>query len=95
MAWLGQLCKTSVSTSGGQSTSGTAVTAVTRSEWQVIAHETGHSFGALHDCAGGEFLFFFFLLSSCSVVWRREKGREERGILIESLLFFFPFFFVG
>lgn len=80
MAWLGQLCKTSVSTSGGQSTSGTAVTAVTRSEWQVIAHETGHSFGAIHDCAGGEFLFFFsffFLL----VLWfgegRRGGRREE------------------
>ncbi|KAK4702634.1 hypothetical protein P7C70_g3586, partial [Phenoliferia sp. Uapishka_3] len=44
VAWLGQLCKVSASTSDGQSTSGTGVTAITRSEWQVVAHEIGEKF---------------------------------------------------
>ncbi|CEQ40639.1 SPOSA6832_02294, partial [Sporobolomyces salmonicolor] len=43
VAWLGQLCKVTATSSGGQTTSGTAVTAITRSEWQVIAHEIGSS----------------------------------------------------
>lgn len=42
VAWLGQLCNVQASTgSDGQITSGTAVTAITRSSWEVIAHETG------------------------------------------------------
>lgn len=41
VAWLGQLCRVSASGSNGQVTSGTGVTATTRNEWQVIAHEIG------------------------------------------------------
>ena len=53
VAWLGQLCETNaLEGSDGQVTSGTAVTAITRSSWQVIAHEVGHNFGAIHDCGG-------------------------------------------
>ncbi|GAA5988146.1 hypothetical protein JCM11641_003611 [Rhodosporidiobolus odoratus] len=53
VAWLGQLCRVTASSSDGQTTSGTGVTAITRSEYQVVAHEMGHNFGAIHDCASG------------------------------------------
>lgn len=64
LAWLGQACvgssmPTNGSTTGdgqsdgGQETvSGANVVIRTQgaSEWQIIAHETGHTFGAVHDC---------------------------------------------
>lgn len=39
VAWLGQLCRVSATQGGSGTTSGTGVTATTRSEWQVMAHE--------------------------------------------------------
>ena len=50
LAWLGQLGVTGVQKSGGETVSGANVVAKTNTEWQVIAHETGHTFGAVHDC---------------------------------------------
>lgn len=64
LAWLGQACvneamdSNSSTTGNGQADSGQETVAganvVVRtrgaSEWQVIAHETGHTFGAVHDC---------------------------------------------
>ncbi|KEF57566.1 uncharacterized protein A1O9_05484 [Exophiala aquamarina CBS 119918] len=55
LAWLGQLCNhgatTQTDTSGSsQSVTGANVIAKTSTEWQVFAHETGHTFGAVHDC---------------------------------------------
>ncbi|KAI9697351.1 MAG: hypothetical protein M1820_007857 [Bogoriella megaspora] len=56
LAWLGQACVSTAqtansSTGGGSETvSGANVVAKTNTEWQVIAHETGHTFGAVHDC---------------------------------------------
>ncbi|EGP91629.1 uncharacterized protein MYCGRDRAFT_67183 [Zymoseptoria tritici IPO323] len=64
LAWLGQLCvgtaiTTNGSVTGDGSTNGgsetvTGANVVVRtngaSEWQVMAHETGHTFGAVHDC---------------------------------------------
>jgi hypothetical protein len=66
LAWLGQACvneafSTNSSTTGSGQTgtdgntetvSGANVVVRTRGaqEWQVIAHETGHTFGAVHDC---------------------------------------------
>lgn len=55
LAWLGQLCNAQVtsgqdSTGTNQSVTGANVVVRTSQEWQVIAHESGHTFGAVHDC---------------------------------------------
>ncbi|RMD44163.1 hypothetical protein DV735_g1043, partial [Chaetothyriales sp. CBS 134920] len=55
LAWLGQLCNTGTAAQSSSSQSddaiaGTNVVARTSTEWQVFAHETGHTFGAVHDC---------------------------------------------
>ncbi|KAL8730272.1 MAG: hypothetical protein Q9166_004155 [cf. Caloplaca sp. 2 TL-2023] len=50
LAWLGQLCVTDVTEANGEVVSGANVVARTANEWQVIAHESGHTFGAVHDC---------------------------------------------
>ncbi|KNG89942.1 zinc metallopeptidase mde10 [Aspergillus nomiae NRRL 13137] len=41
ISWIGQLCN---------SQSSTNVVARTSNQWQVFAHESGHTFGAVHDC---------------------------------------------
>ncbi|KLU81556.1 zinc metalloprotease mde10 [Magnaporthiopsis poae ATCC 64411] len=54
LAWLGQLCvEGSQKSSGGNSNetiAGANVVVKTAQEWQVFAHEVGHTFGAVHDC---------------------------------------------
>ncbi|PVH83732.1 ADAM family of metalloprotease-like protein ADM-B [Cadophora sp. DSE1049] len=54
LAWLGQACvatsQVASSSSGNETVSGANVVVRTSTEWQVIAHETGHTFGAVHDC---------------------------------------------
>ncbi|MCJ1253391.1 hypothetical protein MMC24_001202 [Lignoscripta atroalba] len=50
LAWLGQACVNDVTEGGGESVSGANIVAKTSTEWQVIAHESGHTFGAVHDC---------------------------------------------
>ncbi|KAG9233905.1 ADAM family of metalloprotease-like protein ADM-B [Amylocarpus encephaloides] len=54
LAWLGQACvvTTQVASSDGvnETVSGANVVVRTNTEWQVVAHETGHTFGAVHDC---------------------------------------------
>ena len=50
LSWLGQLCVNNVMNSSGEVVSGANVVAKTSTEWQVIAHESGHTFGAVHDC---------------------------------------------
>lgn len=52
-AWRGQLCRQGSTPNGGNSNetiSSANVIALTATEWQVFAHETGHTFGAVHDC---------------------------------------------
>jgi hypothetical protein len=54
LAWLGQACvqgsQTSSSDGANETIAGANVVVRTSQEWQVIAHETGHTFGAVHDC---------------------------------------------
>ncbi|KAI1322944.1 zinc metalloprotease mde10 [Xylariaceae sp. FL0255] len=50
LAWLGQLCAQGSSPDGNDTTAGANVVVYTNTEWQVFAHETGHTFGAYHDC---------------------------------------------
>ncbi|KAF7796585.1 hypothetical protein EIP86_007766 [Pleurotus ostreatoroseus] len=47
IAWLATLCQQTTTGSPGQFVSGTAVSTSGRVEWQVVAHETGHNFGAI------------------------------------------------
>src|SRR5882724_5691060 len=47
VAWLGTLCQTSATGTPGEFVSGAAVTTAGRAEWQVVAHEIGHNFGAI------------------------------------------------
>ncbi|KAI4593212.1 hypothetical protein KJ359_009940 [Pestalotiopsis sp. 9143b] len=49
LAWLGQLCVVGTG-DGNDTTSGANVVVRTSTEWQVFAHESGHTFGAVHDC---------------------------------------------
>ncbi|OAQ61307.1 disintegrin-like metalloprotease [Purpureocillium lilacinum] len=53
LAWSGQLCRGSGDNSNGKGNETVAATNVvvrTDTEWQIFAHETGHTFGAIHDC---------------------------------------------
>lgn len=55
LAWRGQLCREGAAeardTRGRNETiAATNVVVRTPAEWQIFAHETGHTFGAVHDC---------------------------------------------
>ncbi|KAG6902964.1 hypothetical protein C0995_008537 [Termitomyces sp. Mi166 len=47
IAWLATLCQQAATGSPGSFVSGTAVSTAGRTEWQVVAHEIGHNFGAI------------------------------------------------
>lgn len=53
LSWLGQLCRKGSSKAGpgsNETVAGANVVVRTSAQWQVFAHETGHTFGAVHDC---------------------------------------------
>ncbi len=50
LAWLGAVCQQGSSTRGNETSASANVVIRTSTEWLVFAHETGHTFGAVHDC---------------------------------------------
>lgn len=52
LAWRGQLCRQGSAPNGGTNDTIAAANVVVNgpTEWQIFAHETGHTFGAVHDC---------------------------------------------
>lgn len=50
LAWLGAVCQQGSSTRGNETSASANVVVRTSTEWLVFAHETGHTFGAVHDC---------------------------------------------
>jgi metallopeptidase family M12-like protein/disintegrin len=55
LAWLGQACvpgsqRTDAQDNSNETVASANVVVRTSSEWQVLAHEVGHTFGAVHDC---------------------------------------------
>ncbi|KAK6345482.1 hypothetical protein TWF718_007398 [Orbilia javanica] len=50
LAWLGLLCQSEANQQNENFVSGANVVARTDQEYKVLAHEVGHTFGAVHDC---------------------------------------------
>lgn len=54
LAWRGMLCRTGGTNQDGsgrnETVAATNVVVKADTEWQIFAHETGHTFGAVHDC---------------------------------------------
>ncbi|KAF8466237.1 Metallo-peptidase family M12-domain-containing protein [Kalaharituber pfeilii] len=66
LAWIGMLCEsTSFQNRDGQIVSGANVVAKTPSEWKVIAHEIGHTMGAVHDCTAEQCAENMSITSQC------------------------------
>lgn len=47
LSWTGALCNVKTEANNG---TGANIVVKTSTEWQVLAHEIGHTFGAVHDC---------------------------------------------
>jgi len=60
LAWLGQACTTgsqanpSAQANSSETVAGANIVVRTNTEWQVVVHETGHTYGAVHDCTASQ-----------------------------------------
>ncbi|EEQ84914.2 ADAM protease ADM-B [Blastomyces dermatitidis ER-3] len=87
LAWLGQLCNSEVrgnpdpGNSSSQVVTGANVVARTTNEWQVFAHEVGHTFGAVHDCDASLCAQSQSLTSQCCPLSRNSCDANERFIM--------------
>lgn len=51
VSWMSRLCSSGLTSNGDSSVTGANVVVGTQgTTWQIFAHETGHTFGAVHDC---------------------------------------------
>ncbi|KAK4241358.1 Metallo-peptidase family M12-domain-containing protein [Achaetomium macrosporum] len=50
LAWLGAICQQGASVRDNETSASANLVVRTSPEWLVFAHETGHTFGAVHDC---------------------------------------------
>ncbi|KAF4572473.1 hypothetical protein EYR36_006978 [Pleurotus pulmonarius] len=84
IAWLATLCQQTSSGQAPSVVSGTAVSTSGRTEWQVIAHEIGHNFGAIHDSNSCVLLQAMLVDGSpCGYGGTCQTGRCQAGSFLE------------
>lgn len=81
LSWVGQLCNNGVTQEGSDYVSGTNVVVRTQASWQVFAHESGHTFGAVHDCDAQTCALGYEQTSRCCPYSRTTCSADGRFIM--------------